>query len=223
MVEHNFMQKTKDLIDNLKRICADNWLGNDGNEFKIITLDAFSHPQTALVMSDSNFEYFCHKLLSRYDELGLSNIYKYDFWRLGVMKMLFFSVISINNESWTNDLIDKNIFDNFWALPNGPVESDFYNWINDPFEELDFESRLIKYKTITNIQIPQDDIKVCIENAVNSIPRSLFIKKTFELVDISHRYSSWKEAYISALQSGKRAWKMELSKVKQEYIWLALL
>lgn len=37
MVEHNFMQKTKDLIDNLKRICADNWLGNDGNEFKIIT------------------------------------------------------------------------------------------------------------------------------------------------------------------------------------------
>ena len=37
MVEHNFMHKTKDLIDNLKRICADNWLGNDGNEFKIIT------------------------------------------------------------------------------------------------------------------------------------------------------------------------------------------
>jgi type I restriction enzyme M protein len=33
----NYQQKTKELIDNLKAICANNGLGNDGNEFKIIT------------------------------------------------------------------------------------------------------------------------------------------------------------------------------------------
>lgn len=33
----NFEKNTKDLIDNLKSICADYGLGNDGNEFKIIT------------------------------------------------------------------------------------------------------------------------------------------------------------------------------------------
>ena len=33
----DFTTKTKDLIDNLKGICANNGLGNDGNEFKIIT------------------------------------------------------------------------------------------------------------------------------------------------------------------------------------------
>ena len=37
MVELEFRDKTKNLIDNLKSICANYGLGNDGNEFKIIT------------------------------------------------------------------------------------------------------------------------------------------------------------------------------------------
>ncbi len=37
MVELEFRDKTKTLIDSLKSICANYGLGNDGNEFKIIT------------------------------------------------------------------------------------------------------------------------------------------------------------------------------------------
>ncbi|MGL5392910.1 MAG: HsdM family class I SAM-dependent methyltransferase [Shewanella sp.] len=37
MVDLEFQQKTKTLIDSLKSICANYGLGNDGNEFKIIT------------------------------------------------------------------------------------------------------------------------------------------------------------------------------------------
>ncbi|MDF4949069.1 class I SAM-dependent DNA methyltransferase [Vibrio parahaemolyticus] len=37
MVELGFQQQTKELIDSLKGICANYGLGNDGNEFKIIT------------------------------------------------------------------------------------------------------------------------------------------------------------------------------------------
>lgn len=37
MKEIEFIQKTKVLIDDLKKVCADAGLGNDGNEFKIIT------------------------------------------------------------------------------------------------------------------------------------------------------------------------------------------
>ena len=37
MVELIFQKKTKELIDSLKGICANSGLGNDGNEFKIIT------------------------------------------------------------------------------------------------------------------------------------------------------------------------------------------
>ena len=37
MVTQQFEQRTRELIDNLKAICASYGLGNDGNEFKIIT------------------------------------------------------------------------------------------------------------------------------------------------------------------------------------------
>jgi type I restriction enzyme M protein len=37
VVTHDFTIKTRELIDNLKNICAAYGLGNDGNEFKIIT------------------------------------------------------------------------------------------------------------------------------------------------------------------------------------------
>jgi type I restriction enzyme M protein len=37
VVEIEFQQKTKELIDSLKSVCANYGLGNDGNEFKIIT------------------------------------------------------------------------------------------------------------------------------------------------------------------------------------------
>jgi type I restriction enzyme M protein len=37
MVEKNFTKNTKRLIDNIKKVCANFGLGNDGNEFKIIT------------------------------------------------------------------------------------------------------------------------------------------------------------------------------------------
>ncbi|MFB6330289.1 hypothetical protein [Acinetobacter variabilis] len=37
MVEIQFQQKVRELIDGLKAICANYGLGNDGNEFKIIT------------------------------------------------------------------------------------------------------------------------------------------------------------------------------------------
>ena len=37
MVTQDFEKRTRQLIDNLKGICASYGLGNDGNEFKIIT------------------------------------------------------------------------------------------------------------------------------------------------------------------------------------------
>ncbi len=37
MVTQDFTTQTKELIDNLKGVCTSYGLGNDGNEFKIIT------------------------------------------------------------------------------------------------------------------------------------------------------------------------------------------
>lgn len=37
MTDITFITQTKNLIDNLKSVCTNYGLGNDGNEFKIIT------------------------------------------------------------------------------------------------------------------------------------------------------------------------------------------
>ncbi|EOF9782165.1 TPA: hypothetical protein ACKLWQ_000406 [Neisseria gonorrhoeae] len=47
MTEQHFTEQTKALIDSLKTICANYGLGNDGNEFKIIS-QAFLYTNTIL-------------------------------------------------------------------------------------------------------------------------------------------------------------------------------
>ena len=57
MNTQDFTAQTKELIDNLKTVCASYGLGNDGNEFKIITQvflykfmnDKFGYEMKALV------------------------------------------------------------------------------------------------------------------------------------------------------------------------------
>jgi type I restriction enzyme M protein len=65
----DFTTKTKELIDTLKSVCANYGLGNDGNEFKIITQtflykfmnDKFAHEvKQALSKSDSHLKGDCH-------------------------------------------------------------------------------------------------------------------------------------------------------------------
>ncbi len=73
MVEQEFREKTKALIDSLKNICANYGLGNDGNEFKIIT-------QTFLYkFLNDKFAYEAKKI----DE----NIAKSDKWEEVLVKM----------------------------------------------------------------------------------------------------------------------------------------
>ena len=62
-----------------------------------------------------------------------------------------------------------------------------------------------------------------LETAINSIPSILFTKNTFELVEISHRYKSWLNAYKLAIENSKRSSKMDIATLKTEDIFLAIL
>ena len=66
MTEIDFKEKTKTLIDSLKSISANYGLGNDGNEFKIIT-QVFLYK----FMNDK-FAYEVKKLDSKYQALSRS-------------------------------------------------------------------------------------------------------------------------------------------------------
>lgn len=164
-----------------------------------------------------DFFHFCDKLIERYSELWVTKEELEDFWRLWVMKMLFFSVVAMNN-SWQNQIIDEEIFNNFWALPNGPAESDCYNEIYTEYNS-EFENKL-RNREFRNISPKSGSI---IELMVKSIPTILFTKTTFELVQISHRFGSWINAYKEAVQNNRKASKMNNDLIKWEDIFLAVI
>lgn len=76
MVELEFQQKTKALIDSLKNICAHYGLGNDGNEFKIITQtflykflnDKFAHEAKKIDENIANSEKWEEALVAMSEE-----------------------------------------------------------------------------------------------------------------------------------------------------------
>ena len=78
MADQDFTKSTKELIDNLKGICANYGLGNDGNEFKIITQvflykfmnDKFGYEVKKLVPKLKNSKNW-EKEIAKYSELNV--------------------------------------------------------------------------------------------------------------------------------------------------------
>lgn len=166
------------------------------------------------------FRYFCHVLAKKYQEKWLLDIvFKKDFWRLGVMKMLFFAVVS------NKELLKT--FDNWYALPNGPVESDCYNYIRslDMSSELSdgaeqkFEDFLLTLPD-NSIETPSNSHEI--ESASHEMPGVLFGRNTFELVDISHRYECWRSAYLEAIQSWRKAKEIKRDEIESSSIMQAI-
>lgn len=157
------------------------------------------------------FEYFIDSLYS--NEGGKV----YSFTPLKIIKLLFFtSAASIDVDPQNNLLV---IFDNFVAMPYGPVESDIYNSITrnalnkyrisidgckikEPTMELNINP---KYKDLINKSI--DKLKEKNNDIFNYTP--------FELVDISHKWSCWKNSYEIALQFNKNSYSIPSESIKQ--------
>lgn len=77
------------------------------------------------------FEYLLNGLLQWFSN---GELYKNSnsFSRVKVLKLLFF--VAVIKDADGNDLLD--IFDKFYAMPHGPVESDIYNYMSR--DELDY-------------------------------------------------------------------------------------
>lgn len=111
-------------------------------------------------------------------------------------KLLFLMIVSSSDGK---DLLD--IFDKFYALPNGPVESDVYNkYLNDrpssAIYELDENTRNLIGKNVGAIMKKSVD-----GNLIKAMENS-------QLIEISHRYPSWIRAYGQARVKEKHAHPM---------------
>ena len=139
------------------------------------------------------------------------------FPKLTAMKLLFLAAAP--KEEGGDDLLD--IFDNFYAMPYGPVESDVYNAI----QEDKLPSFSVKYRSIEpregaepyNAKRYNGKLYHRVRNAVNDLKEKnekLVLLNAFELVEITHRWYSWSRAMDFAEFMKQLSAKMSIDSIR---------
>lgn len=138
------------------------------------------------------------------------------FSKLSLLKLLFLGT-AIRVENNDPDLLD--VFDNFSALPYGPVESDVYNWIiEDSIPHYTIGDRLIQIKDNNPIDI-DNSLKLSINKSIDALKRvnpRLINADAFQLVEITHKWKSWSDAYSFAEFLGQRGYAMKIEEIKND-------
>ena len=174
------------------------------------------------------FEFIVHKLkdwfiekneINSFEEFNLKN----DFSTLKLLK-LHFLVSSI--ESTTDDRL-LNQF-SFFAMPYGPVETEIYNRIKiNP----NFNSFIVdNYKSTFNqgmyVGVWNNPILInSIENSISKlkeIDNNLINADAGSLVELTHKWNSWKITYSQARGLGVYSKEMNNELIKNDNKYLSL-
>ena len=159
------------------------------------------------------FEYLLTLLLDWSKDL-IPAVPEYSYTRLKALKLLFFTA-AVKNEHG-GDLLD--VFDNFYALPNGPVESDIYNCITaDQLTYYTFKDFSFGLKQRYDEKELNEELKSRIKLAVVALRAKnerIVSYKAEQLVDLSHIWMSWQKSISMAKALGKGSYRMSPSDIR---------
>lgn len=154
------------------------------------------------------FEYWLTQMLNWGKEM-IPQVSFYSFTRLKALKLLFFTA-AVQNEDG-DDLLD--VFDNFYALPNGPVESDVYNSITaDDLTYYTFKDFSFATKQPFSDNELNAELKWRIDTAIDTLKKKnekIVAYNAEMLVALSHTWLSWQSAIQIAQALGKGSYKMD--------------
>ncbi len=181
-------------------------------------------------MKKEAFEYVLFKLIEWYNlnnhslnylEFNSTN----DLSKLKILKLHFF-VTTVNAKN--NNLLD--VFNNFYAMPYGHVESDIYNELSR-LERYVVSNRnvIIKDLYLENLNLSfellESKIKLDIDSAVETLKlknSELINLSALDLVEISHHYFSWKYTFNHARVSKRFSEPIPVDLIKDEIKYFAL-
>lgn len=161
------------------------------------------------------FEYILFKLLKWHKEINPSK--DNDLSKLKVIKLHFF-VSSVNSSK--NTLL--KLFDNFYAMPYGHVESEIYNNVNNLNRFIISKSNTETIKTglFDNSFEDFDGIyKSEVDEAIELLKKNnplLINYSALELVDLSHMYFSWQTMFNLARSRNKFSESIPSQLIKDE-------
>lgn len=175
------------------------------------------------------FEYLVSQFILWYQSVASKygfnpNDYSWAFSKLSTLKLLFLvSAVKTGNNP-NDDLLDT--FNNFVALPHGPVESDIYNAMNGTLNGLKLSqynilSGGIKEYSLDNPINYESEIEPEIFAQLNlslevlrNINDEIVTYKAFDLVDITHKWSCWKNDSTLANNLGLKAMSMTQDSIR---------
>lgn len=163
------------------------------------------------------FEYFVKNLIDWHHEKTSQS--KNDLSILKVLKLLFFTSAIGTNEGSENTLLD-NIFDNFYAMPYGHVESDIYNVICDNrLNNIVIDNNSSRINTGANFNNLSSDYKSDIDKALKELKNinpDIITDSSFKLVDLSHAWYSWQYNYSLAKKKNLNSIQIPKEHIKEE-------
>ncbi len=160
------------------------------------------------------FEYISHKLIEWYtDENSGSDTN--DLSKLKVIKLHFF-ICAISSKPGNKGLLEY--FNNFYAMPFGHVESDIYNEINELETVRLSRDGLTTVGTIQDLGLSPNETQM-IDQAIldlKEVNPAIINYKTFDLVDLSHIWESWKTMYSLAQDMHKASMPIPTEMIQEE-------
>lgn len=129
------------------------------------------------------------------------------FTKLRLQKILFLAAAT-NAVDVKHPLLD--VFNRFYALPYGPVELDIYESMNNnQFQHINFVDKTCEYQNLQETDFDELDetLKADMRKAVDDLKtyKSDYLRMPIaELVDITHKWTSWQIAMALADLFGTR-------------------
>ncbi|WP_131535562.1 hypothetical protein [Pedobacter nototheniae] len=162
------------------------------------------------------FEYFVKELITwfceyygiRVDEFN--NHPKNDLSKLKVIKLHFFAC--------STDHRALDIFNRFYAMPFGHVESDVYDNIDNLKHFIISDDNTIQTSSTQDIlgDPMRNEIIINMVRNLKERNNDLIAAKAFDLVDISHRWFSWEYTFSEARKLESYSKEISPSLIKQE-------
>jgi uncharacterized phage-associated protein len=151
------------------------------------------------------FEYFVFQLEQWKQEKHPR--FHVSFTKLKLQKILFL-VASVKSKENTYPLL--NVFNRFYALPYGPVEIDIYDAMNDSsFKNISFIGNecQTRFTKESFAELDQSLVLAMTEaiQAIKNMGVDYISMTPFELVDITHKWTSWQVAMqVAEMCNSKR-------------------
>lgn len=170
------------------------------------------------------FEYLSHRFISWYKAIHREeegNV-ELEFSKLKLLKLLFFACAASTEERDKDDLLE--VFDNFYAMPYGHVESDVYSNLSQ-IRTFNFKKNSIEILGKEDDVDIEPEMKEKLDQAVNilrSKNENLVSYEAMDLVELSHTYESWISLYDLAQQMQKYSMSIPNDLIRNELKYFSL-